>query len=322
MGRSRPVWQAALAGAAIGTLPDLDVLIDKGDAIRNMVLHRAETHALVYQALATPLIAALAAALAGGRALYGRWVVTVLLVLWTHTLLDSLTIYGTRVGLPFTDEAVGLGSLFIIDPLYTLPLLLGILLALALRGPNRRHWAIGGLALSTGYAGWSVAAQAHVTARVMASPAAQGLDASQVLVTPTPFNTVLWRIVLRHDDHYAEGFYSLTDPVVDPDRPIRFSYHPRGSRFEALAQNSPAAQRIMDFSDGFYSLSERDDRVYVTDLRMGQHPFYAFSFAFAEKRGGSAVTTAPQRETRRLPLAEGTAWLWDRMSGTDMPPPA
>ncbi len=57
MGRSRPVWQSALAGAVVGTLPDLDVFIDKGDPIRNMVLHRAETHALFWQALASPFIA-------------------------------------------------------------------------------------------------------------------------------------------------------------------------------------------------------------------------------------------------------------------------
>ena len=36
MGRRRPVWQAALAGAVVGTLPDLDVFIDQGDAVNNM----------------------------------------------------------------------------------------------------------------------------------------------------------------------------------------------------------------------------------------------------------------------------------------------
>jgi len=34
-----------------GTLPDLDVLVDHGDPIRNMVLHRAETHAPIWLTL-------------------------------------------------------------------------------------------------------------------------------------------------------------------------------------------------------------------------------------------------------------------------------
>ena len=41
MGRRTAVWKAALWGSVAGTLPDLDVFIDQGDAIRNMVLHRA-----------------------------------------------------------------------------------------------------------------------------------------------------------------------------------------------------------------------------------------------------------------------------------------
>lgn len=35
MGRRRPVWQATLAGAVVGILPDLDIFIDQGDAIIN-----------------------------------------------------------------------------------------------------------------------------------------------------------------------------------------------------------------------------------------------------------------------------------------------
>ena len=50
--------RAVLWGAIAGTLPDLDVFVDKGDVVRNMVLHRAETHAYVWQALASPFLAA------------------------------------------------------------------------------------------------------------------------------------------------------------------------------------------------------------------------------------------------------------------------
>ena len=48
MGRRKAAWKAALRGGMAGTLPDLDVFIDHGDALRNMVLHRAESHALFW----------------------------------------------------------------------------------------------------------------------------------------------------------------------------------------------------------------------------------------------------------------------------------
>ena len=68
MGRRSPAWRAALWGGVLGTLPDLDVAIDHGDAVRDMVLHRAETHAFFWQALATPPLAAAIAAIESRRA--------------------------------------------------------------------------------------------------------------------------------------------------------------------------------------------------------------------------------------------------------------
>lgn len=57
MGRRTSSWKAALWGGVCGTLPDLDVLIDHGDPIRNMTFHRAESHVLFHLSLLSPLIA-------------------------------------------------------------------------------------------------------------------------------------------------------------------------------------------------------------------------------------------------------------------------
>lgn len=321
MGRSRPLWQAALGGALIGTLPDLDVFMDKGDPVRDMVLHRAETHALFWQALASPLFAWILAWLSGTRELFARWWVMVVLTLFTHVLLDTLTIYGTRVWLPFSDQPVGLGSLFIIDPLYTLPLLFGLGLALAGRGPARRRWNTAGLVLSTLYAGWSVAAQAHVTGMVHDTPEAEGLTPAQVLVTPTPFNTLLWRIVLLRPDHYEEGFYSLLDGPADPLQPVQFERFPRYRELDRKTADFEAATMIRRFSKGFYALADDGRHITITDLRMGQHPYYAFSFVVAQHRSKPVSEVTPQRIARRLPFDEGLQWLWRRLRGHDFAPP-
>ncbi len=55
MGRRTSFAKAALVGAVAGTVPDLDVLIDHGDDLLNMVRHRAESHALFFLTLAAPL---------------------------------------------------------------------------------------------------------------------------------------------------------------------------------------------------------------------------------------------------------------------------
>ena len=159
MGRKTAVWKAAVWGAVAGTLPDLDVFIDHGNPIHNMVLHRAESHAPFWLTLFSLPFAAAIARLHGEWAQWRRWWLAIWLALVTHPLLDTMTVYGTQLALPFSDHPFGVGSVFIIDPLYTVPLLVGAIWAVAARGSPRglRANTIG-LVLSTAYLAWGVAA--------------------------------------------------------------------------------------------------------------------------------------------------------------------
>lgn len=318
MGRRTAVWKAALWGAVAGTLPDLDVFIDHGDPIRNMVLHRAETHAPFWLTLFSLPFAAAIARLHGEWARWRRWWLAMWLALVTHPLLDGMTVYGTQLGLPFTDHPYGVGSMFIIDPLYTVPLLAGALWALGSRGSRTGLRAnAAGLLLSTAYLGWSVVAQQHVTQIARAALAAQGIEAERLLVTPTAFNTVLWRVVAVSGAHYHEGFYSLRDP--EPS--LAFDRFERGTALVPELQGIDGVQRIMAFSHGFYKLHPQGQRLLITDLRMGQEPTYTFSFAVAERRSAVQPLATPQQLGMRIDLQRGLAWLWRRAQGELLPPP-
>ena len=126
MRRRSAVWKPALWGAVAATLPDLDVLIDHRNPILDMVLHRAESHAPFWLTLASPLLAALVVFVHREPAHWRAWWLAIWLALVTHPLLDALTVYGTRLALPFSDRPYGVGSVFIIDPLVTLPWLAGL----------------------------------------------------------------------------------------------------------------------------------------------------------------------------------------------------
>ncbi len=318
MGRRTAVWKAALWGGVCGTLPDLDALVDFGDPVRNMTYHRAETHALFWLTLAAPLIAWLIARLHGELDRLRRWWLAVWAVLVTHPLLDAMTVYGTQLLLPFSDRPLGVGSLFIIDPLYTLPLVLGVLAALAIRSAPRALRAnLAGLALSTAYVGWSVLAQQQATATAQASLRAQGIDAAQVLVTPSPFNTLLWRVVAMTPDYHYEGFTSLLDtsPRVDFDR------FDRGTPLREELRGNWFVERIAWFSRGFYTLSREGSQVLISDLRMGQEPAYVFNFVVAEKRSDAKPLALPEEINRRPDVGRTLPWLWRRMLGERLPPP-
>ncbi len=318
MGRRTAVWKAALWGGVCGTLPDLDALIDHGDPVRNMVFHRAASHSLLYLTLLAPAIAAGVAKLHGEMGCLRRWWLALWLALATHPLLDNMTVYGTQLLQPFTDHPYWIGSVFIIDPLYTLPLLLGLLGTAAARGPGRWRWNAAGLVLSTLYLGWSVLAQQYVHGIAARALQAHGVRAERMLVTPTPFNTVLWRVLAMDADGrgYHEGFYSL----ADRGRPPKFDRFERDTALHAELAQVWAVARMKRFSHGFYRMREVDGRALIADLRMGQEPDYVFEFAVAA-RGSPWQPIRPVAVGSRGDARAGLAWLWRRLQGEDLPPP-
>lgn len=322
MGRRTALWKAAAWGAVAGTLPDLDVLIDYGDPVLNMVRHRAETHAPFWLTLFSLPFAAAVARLHGEWALWRRWWLALWLALVTHPLLDAFTVYGTQLGLPFTDHPFAVGSVFIIDPVYTLPLLVGtgIALATARNGGGSLRANAAGLALSTAYLAWGVAVQAHVQRVATESLAAQGLAADRVLVTPTAFNSIAWRVVVMQREHYLEGFYSL----LDAHRTIGFDRFDRGAALEAelrAQHHVEALDRIAAFSKGFYALRQDGHRLLVSDLRMGQEPAYVFTFAIAERASPPQPLAVPVQVGERPDAGRLLPWLGRRIAGAAGPPP-
>ena len=218
--------RALLWGAALGTMPDLDVFIPLGDAVRDFTYHRSASHSLFVLLALTPLMVWLILKLHPGTAEHRRrWVVLVYLVFATHVLLDSFTVYGTQIFWPFFTTPMTWSTIFIIDPLYTVPLLLGIIAALiAARDRTWGHTAnMIGLVLSSGYLVWTVGVKLHVEQVARNALQQQEVVSSAVLTTPTPFNSLLWRILAVNEEHCYEGFYS----VLDDEPRIRFERYLR-----------------------------------------------------------------------------------------------
>jgi inner membrane protein len=307
MGRRTPAWKAAAWGAMCGTAPDLDVFIDHGDPISNMTLHRTESHSLFYLTLASPVVAWLASRLHRGEGGFRRWWLALWLALVTHPLLDLMTVYGTQLLLPFTDHPFAIGSVFVIDPFYTLPLLAGLVVALVRGRPGPVRMA---LVVSTAYLAAGVAVQGHVRGLAERSLERAGIQATRLLVTPSPFNIVLWRVLAMTANGYAEGYHSLLDPGDE----IAFSRHPNDVALYRRHADNPGIARIAWFSHGFFSIAADPEGVVIRDLRMGQEPFYTFTFLIpqaaleAPAAGQAPAGTAQARyKDAPGPLDEETA---------------
>ena len=319
LGSRTRAWRSVVWGGVVATLPDLDVLIDHGDAIANMTNHRAESHALFWLTLVSPLLAWGITVLHRERQLFARWWLAVWLALVTHPLLDAMTIYGTKLALPFSEHAFALGSLFVIDPLYTLTLLVGVVGFGWWPGARGQRWNRRGLVLSCAYAAWSVLAQQWATIRAEHQLGLGGVVATKVVVTPAPLQTFLWRIVAVTDDVVYEGFWS----VFDGGQAIAWHRIERGRELRERVRGLPAVERLVRFSGDCVKFGRDGDAVRITDVRMGQEPFYIFSFVVAHLDANGAVTPvpAPTRTGARIDVGRGLRWLWARLWDARVPTP-
>ena len=312
--------KAILWGGVCGTLPDLDIFVPLGDPVSDFTYHRGVSHAFFFLTLAAPVVAALIWRLHPDlRGSYGRILWMVWLCLVTHPLLDAFTVYGTQVLLPFSDYPVAWSTLFIIDPLYTLPLVVGVVAAWygVARAPQRAYRVcVAGLLLSSGYVLASMAAKIHVDRVTEAALEERGIGGTPFFTTPTTFNTLLWRIVVMQpeggpDGHgaYLEGFYS----PLDRSGSIEFvSYPSRPVLLNDIA-GEWAVQRLQWFTKGFYRVREDEQGIVLTDLRMGQEPFYVFSFRVGRRASPQIVPVFPQQVPPERVDLESLIWIWNRI---------
>ncbi|MFT5895759.1 MAG: inner membrane protein, partial [bacterium] len=206
---------ALLVGAALGTLPDLDVLIPYDGAIANFTYHRSFSHSLFILTLVSFPIAWMCQNFyirfwQSKVIPYSQWWLGCWSVLITHPLLDGFTIYGTQLLWPLTTPPVAWGSAFIIDPLYTVPLLVGVVIAYRKSWVVAKPFVISGLAISSCYLAWTLFAQMHIRQLVEDNLRDTQVNASRILIAPFPFS-LLWRVVVITDSQYLEGYSSLLD---------------------------------------------------------------------------------------------------------------
>ena len=286
---------ALLAGAALGTLPDLDsfpIMLFTDDPIMLMTVHRSFSHSL----FVLPLVAWLIWWLfkrSGGRVAESPrpWFWAIQLALVTHPVLDAFTVYGTQLWWPLMPPPTMWSSVFIIDPAYTVWLLIGCVVAwFAREKPVAQRALAAGLVLSCAYLGWSLVAKHLVDRQADRTLAAMGLVDAPRFSVPMPFNTLLWRVVAMTPSGYVEAERSVFD-----SGPLVFRGYPSNTQALGEARDIPAVKRLTWFNRGFMRTQVQGERLVLSDLRMGLEPDYTFQFVVAQRRNDAWQAIAPEQ---------------------------
>jgi inner membrane protein len=242
---------AALAGAAAGMLPDADILIrSSADPLLNLEFHRHFTHALVFVPVGALAAAALLWYLLRRPCTFGRLYLYCFVGYLLAPLLDACTSYGTHLLWPFAERAVAWNIVSVLDPLFTLAIVLPLGFALARRRPSLAR-----VSMALACAGLLLGFVQHERALAGAArlAAERGHRPERLLVKPTLANLVLWRSLYVegdriHVDAIRVGLPGRTTVYPGASAP---RLHPR--RDLALPEGSRAQQdvaRFVAFADG------------------------------------------------------------------------
>jgi inner membrane protein len=308
--------KAALVGAVGALLPDADVLIrSSADPLLAIEHHRGFTHSFAFIPVGG-MVAGLPWLLQRSRRALALPVLgAAMLGYATHGPLDAATTYGTQLFWPFSSARVGLNWIAIIDPLFTLVLAAGLILALRWRSPRI---GLPPLLLCMLYLGIgflqrerALAAQERI-AEARAHPRIRGA------VFPTIGNHLVWRSLYEandslHSDRVRVGWVGevvwvpgTTVPVLrEADLPPEKSTEPRLLR---------DFRRFAWFSDGWVARAPADPRL-IGDVRYslvtgGFEPVWGVRLQLGT---GAYTEWVNRSRERQLRLSD----LWTEISGAD-----
>jgi len=189
---------AVATGFAAALVADADILIGaSGDPLLNLEFHRHFSHSLIFIPFGALIASLLLWPLLRKRLGFSRIYLYALLGYATSGLLDACTSYGTHLLWPFSDERIAWSIIAIIDPVFSLVLLIALFFGLRRCKPEPARV---GLALAGGYL--LLGLWQHGNALRSATELAQqrGHEVQRIIVKPTMANLLLWRSVYQSGD--------------------------------------------------------------------------------------------------------------------------
>ncbi|PKP25307.1 MAG: metal-dependent hydrolase [Bacteroidetes bacterium HGW-Bacteroidetes-2] len=308
--------KAMLYGAIAGTIPDLDVLANLfTDTITAIEIHRGFTHSIFFSVVFALIFGWLISKIERKSGV--GWKDWSLLMFWafiTHPILDGFTTWGTQFFWPF-EYRVAFKNIFVIDPLYTLPFLVFLILTMFQKrtSPKRRKYNRLGLIISSSYLVLTLILKGITYGKFTDALQEQNIAYKQVQTKPAPLNTILWTANVETEKSYLIGDYSFFD-----SKPITFYSFPKNHQLLGNWIEKRNIKRLIKISEGWFIISEKDGHLFFNDLRFGllnnnlENPEFIFSYKLTEKEG---VIYAEETEKNREDAQKLLGELWTRIKG-------
>ena len=264
------IFKIGFIGFLAGLTPDLDVLIKSStDPILSLEYHRQFTHSLFFIPFGSLIFAILIFPLVKSSLSLKTVYFASLLGYSTHGLLDACTSYGTQLFWPFSNERVSWNNISIVDPLFTIPVLIFLGIAIKTKKKIFSFFGIGWIIfyLSIGFVQYERALSAAIE---LASK--RGHSAERLTLKPSFGNLILWKSIYK----YKETFYvdairtaqSSTWCLGETIRVFDYKYHLPD--LDKESQQKKDIERFRWFSQDYLGYDK--EKKIVTDVRYSMIP--------------------------------------------------
>lgn len=312
--------KALILGAIAGDFPDIDVILTTylHDDLQEIIIHRSYTHALLTDFVMAGVMGLITYFSFRKKVEFKSWYWFWALGMLSHSLLDSFTTYGTQLLLPFSNYRVGFNNLSIIDPLYTLPFLALLIIALRFKRdhPKRKTWLMRALYLSTAYLCLTFGAKYYVHQKFTQELEDQHIPYTTLSTSPTILNNILWAGIAYNDTTLLVGEYAILQkhPVIE------FVKYQRNLQLEESFR-SKELEIMKWFSQGKYFLEQKDAntlRMYIVKWGRSDfnksNPQEAFIFYYELTKGEHGMTVKAVRpDMSKLDFKLALGQLWERI---------
>lgn len=303
-----------LYGAILGTIPDLDIVVGQFlNPVDGIAIHRGLSHSLLFFALLSPLVGWVISKIEKNKISFKSASILVFWCFLTHVLLDMFTSWGTQIFWPLPYR-IALKTIFVIDPLYTLPLL--ICLILAWREPilsRKKKYVWRGIYISSFYLLVTCSLKLYALQKFENALRQQNIAYNDIIVKPTAFNCILWNANIASKEAYLLGDYSLFDT-----KPITFKRYEKNNMLSQQLNANPDFETLKKVSEGWFIVTKKDNHYYFNDLRFGlfnpdtNHPQFAFSYIFKDKNGTLKAEEVPKQKRDGKTLMQN---IFNRIKG-------
>jgi inner membrane protein len=265
LGKKAMIW-----GALAQSAPDIDFVASFWlDTPSSLLAHRGFTHSFLFCIITTFLLALAAERWHRPHDIRLRkWLLFFGAVIFFHVFIDAFNNYGVGWFEPFEHSRISFNAIYVVDPFFSIWPGIGFLALLILKREShrRKRWWQIGLGISAVYLMYCLFNKANMDSDVKDILKKQNISYTRYLSTPAPLQNWLWYVVAGTDSGYYTGFRS----VFDSKKEIKFRYYPRNDVYLEPVKEKDDLEKLVRFSQEFYTVEKWGDTLVFNDLRFGQ----------------------------------------------------